>query len=202
MPDEKIDQKRPAHAETEPKKRQQRYVDDAVDDSFPASDPPAWTTTGAKSVAASCEPDEPADPSMDESAETGRERGSLEQASRLVEQAYETGRRYVQDAKQRFPETARRVPQVRRAVAQPVEAYPVTALMLAAAAGFGLAWFIFGSQGGRGSRSLPAYGKRSRYVRRRPSAMSDAERWRANERPASVGRVSGAASSAENSYSE
>ena len=48
MPDEKIDQKRPAHAESELKKMQQRLVDDTVDDSFPASDPPAWTSeTGA-----------------------------------------------------------------------------------------------------------------------------------------------------------
>ena len=42
MPDEKIDQRRPAHAESEIKKMQQRLVDDTVDDSFPASDPPAW----------------------------------------------------------------------------------------------------------------------------------------------------------------
>jgi hypothetical protein len=35
------------------KKREAQYaVDDTVDDSFPASDPPAWTTTGSKSVAA------------------------------------------------------------------------------------------------------------------------------------------------------
>ncbi len=41
MPDEKIDQKRPAHAESEAKTIQERNVDDAIDDSFPASDPPA-----------------------------------------------------------------------------------------------------------------------------------------------------------------
>jgi hypothetical protein len=56
MPDEKMDQKRPIEAENEPKPIQQRHVDDAVDDSFPASDPPACTTSASKSVAAECEP--------------------------------------------------------------------------------------------------------------------------------------------------
>ena len=48
MPDEKIDRKRPVDAENEPKPIQQRHVDDTVDDSFPASDPPAWTTSASK----------------------------------------------------------------------------------------------------------------------------------------------------------
>ena len=52
MPDKKIAQRRRKNAQAEPKKAQQKAVDDTVDDSFPASDPPAWTTTGAKSVAA------------------------------------------------------------------------------------------------------------------------------------------------------
>jgi hypothetical protein len=55
MPDEKIDHKRPVDAQSEPRPNEQRHVDDTVDDSFPASDPPAWTTTGSKSVAARCE---------------------------------------------------------------------------------------------------------------------------------------------------
>ncbi|WP_281413401.1 hypothetical protein [Microvirga sp.] len=41
MPDAKIDQKRPLDAQNEHKPVQQRHVDDTVDDSFPASDPPA-----------------------------------------------------------------------------------------------------------------------------------------------------------------
>ena len=52
MRDKKIAQRRRKNAQAEPKKAQQKAVDDTVDDSFPASDPPAWTTTGAKSVAA------------------------------------------------------------------------------------------------------------------------------------------------------
>lgn len=36
---------------------QQRLIDDTVEDTFPASDPPAWTTTGSASVAAQRERD-------------------------------------------------------------------------------------------------------------------------------------------------
>ena len=66
MPDEKIAQKQPTSAETEPKRAQQAAVDDAVDDSSPASDPPAWTTTGAKSVAARNEDEGAGAPALDD----------------------------------------------------------------------------------------------------------------------------------------
>jgi len=65
MPHEKIAQKQPTSAGTEPKRAQQAAVDDAVDDSFPASDPPAWTTTGAKSVAARNEDEDAGAPALD-----------------------------------------------------------------------------------------------------------------------------------------
>jgi len=66
MPDEKIAQKLPRSAEAEPKKAQQEAVDDAVDDSFPASDPPAWTTTGAKSIAARSEDKDEGAPALED----------------------------------------------------------------------------------------------------------------------------------------
>ena len=53
MPDDpKIERVRPKDAEAEAKAAAQEVVDDTVDDSFPASDPPAWTTTSQRSVAA------------------------------------------------------------------------------------------------------------------------------------------------------
>jgi len=66
MPDKKNAPKRPKDAETEPQKAQQEPVDDTVDDSFPASDPPAWTTTGAKSVAARRESENEDAPALDD----------------------------------------------------------------------------------------------------------------------------------------
>ncbi len=65
MPDKNAP-KRPKVAETEPKKAQQEAVDDTVDDSFPASDPPAWTTAGAKSVAARRENEDEGTPAVDD----------------------------------------------------------------------------------------------------------------------------------------
>jgi hypothetical protein len=151
MPDEKIDEKRPAHAENEPQVAQQRIVDDTVDDSFPASDPPAWTTTGAKSVAARSEeggsPSQPADRRragesgpQDRMRETAHR--AADQVSRLAHDALERGAHYVDSARDRYPEAERRLRQGARAVARPVQEYPLAALLAAGLIGYALAWFI------------------------------------------------------------
>jgi hypothetical protein len=193
MPDEKIDQKRPAHADSELKKMQQRLVDDTVDDSFPASDPPAWTTTGTKSVAAKAS----GTPGEDATV-SGEDDGPVARASRLAGQVYEAGRQYARDAQQRLPEAERYVREGRRVAARPVEAYPLTALILAGATGFGLAWFIYRGNS-RVSRDIAPYGKRPRYGWR-PGPMSHSERQRADAHLASVSRAAGAASSTPNSF--
>jgi hypothetical protein len=41
-----------AESKADPKREVEYAIDDTIDDSFPASDPPAWTTTGQMSVAA------------------------------------------------------------------------------------------------------------------------------------------------------
>jgi ElaB/YqjD/DUF883 family membrane-anchored ribosome-binding protein len=157
MPDEKIDQKRPVQAENELKKMQQRLVDDTVDDSFPASDPPAWTTTGNKSVAARCEPDEEAQTTPEGAQRLLGQaeemvRHVADQASTFARNTYKRGEHYVQEGRRRFPETERYYREARSTIAHPVETYPVTTLIIAGAIGYGLAWFIHGRAGSDNSR--------------------------------------------------
>jgi hypothetical protein len=197
MPDEKTDQKRPAQGESDLKKMQQRLVDETVDESFPASDPPAWTSGGTKSVAATADSTKTPDMPQGSGAPAGD--GTVARVSRMAEQVYETGLHYAREAQQRLPEAERYLEQGRRAAARPVETYPLTAVMLAGAAGFGLAWLIYRGVDSGGGREIPAYGKRSGYGWR-PGPMSHSERKRAEAHLANVSSAAGAASSAPNSF--
>jgi ElaB/YqjD/DUF883 family membrane-anchored ribosome-binding protein len=167
MADEKIDQKRPAQAESELKKMQQRLVDDTVDDSFPASDPPAWTTTGSKSVAARCDADNKDDAPSDKAEELYGQaedmvRRVADQATDFAKSAYRRGERYLEEGRRRFPEAERHYREGRHAIGQRIDAYPLTALIIAGAVGYGLAWLIHGPS--RSERSIqrrsPIYGRR------------------------------------------
>jgi hypothetical protein len=149
MPDEKIDEKRPAHAQEEPRTMQQRHVDDAVDDSFPASDPPAWTTTGSQSVAAQCEDTESGDASM-----PGHEADS-ERAARPS--TADTGQGSQADKpRPRYREAS-------RAIRDPAQEHFLVGLMLAAAVGCVLG-LILGRHSARTSypgQWRPTYDRRS-----------------------------------------
>lgn len=147
MPDEKIDRKRPVHAEGEIKPVQQRHVDDAVDDSFPASDPPAWTTSGSKSAAAECEPDAlneaPVPPGQgldDRSANTTR--WAADQASDLARNLYQRSQSYVEQGRRYLPEAERYYRQGAEAVSRPVQEHPLAAVVAVGVLGCALGWIL------------------------------------------------------------
>jgi hypothetical protein len=131
MPDEKIDQKRPIDADNEPKPIQQRHVDDAVDDSFPASDPPAWTTSASKSVAAECEPEAlnevPTPPGEALKGGTGNNRvqSAVDQATGLAHGLYRRGQTYMEQGRRYLPEAERYYQQGTEAMRRPVQEHPL-----------------------------------------------------------------------------
>lgn len=147
MPDEKIDQKRPLDAQNEHKPVQQRHVDDTVDDSFPASDPPAWTTSASKSVAAECEPDTlneapvPPGQGLDEQSSTTR-RSTAEQAADTARDLYQRGRTYLEQGRRYMPEAERYYRQGVETFGRPVQEHPVAALLVIGALGCALGWML------------------------------------------------------------
>jgi hypothetical protein len=144
MPDEKIDQKRPVDAENEPKPIQQRHVDDTVDDSSPASDPPAWTTSASKSVAAECEPDDlneaPIPPGQ--GVESGADNRS-HQASGLARDLYRRGQTYMEQGRRYLPEAERYYRQGTEAMSRPLQEHPLVTVLAVGALGCAVGW-LFG----------------------------------------------------------
>jgi len=142
--DSGTEQNRTQGAESDLKKMQQRLVDGTLEDSFPASDPPAWTTTGAKSVAGRCDEEhQAAESSTGSYYEQGEEMAGriAGRASSLAQEVYRRGEQYFEAGRRRLPEAER---YYREAVSRSVGEYPVAALLVAGAVGYGIAWLLYG----------------------------------------------------------
>lgn len=202
MPDEKIDQKRPVDAENEPKPIQQRHVDDTVDDSFPASDPPAWTTSASKSVAAECEPDdlnEPPTPpgeGLQGKGESGQSRA--DQLSGLARDLHRRSQTFLEQGRDYLPEARRIYRQGAETVSRPVQAYPLAAIVAAGALGCALGWMF-----GRRATDTPPVRQWHSGSNRRPAGSQE---WHPTPRTGSgaehfsAGNEAEAASHTNNSF--
>src|SRR3954466_3367957 len=95
-------------------------------------------------------------------------RNVAESASELAQDTYERGTRYVRDGLDRYPEAGRYISEGAQAVSRPVEQYPLTAVLLAGAVGYLLAYLIHGggARWGRGGGAdyarMKDYDRRSR----------------------------------------
>jgi hypothetical protein len=76
------------------------------------------------------------------------------------------GARYVRDGLDRYPEAGRYISEGAQAVSRPVEQYPLTAILLAGAVGYLLAYLIHGGGSRWGREDVPDYARTRDYDRR------------------------------------
>ena len=93
-------------------------------------------------------------------------RNVAESASELAQDTYERGARYVRDGLDRYPEAGRSIREGAQAVSRPVEQHPLTAILLAGAVGYLLAYVIHGSGSRWGREDVPDYARTRDYDRR------------------------------------
>src|SRR4051812_18858879 len=94
-------------------------------------------------------------------------RNVAESASELAQDAYARSARYVRDGLDRYPEAGRYIREGAQAVSRPVEQHPLTAILLAGAVGYLLAYLIHGSGSRWVREDVPDYGRTRDYDRRR-----------------------------------
>jgi ElaB/YqjD/DUF883 family membrane-anchored ribosome-binding protein len=145
-------------------------LDHAIEETFPTSDPVSVTITKGP------EPDRPDQETRASSAEEQQgqpEQGSTEhvldqvrealndvadQASGAAHEVYRRGEHYVRQAGERYPQAERYYREGQQVFRQQATESPLLSLLLAAAAGYALAWMIHGRWQGQGT-GVPDYGR-------------------------------------------
>ena len=151
-------------------------LDHAIEETFPTSDPISVTVT-KKAVAevpreaASTTPSNQSRAEQDQAEQDTAEtlldqvREALQDvtqtASGAAREAYHEGRQYVRQARERYPQAEQFYREGHRAISQRTAGNPLMSLLVAAAAGYVLAWMIHGQPRGR-DEDIPEYGRTSR----------------------------------------
>jgi ElaB/YqjD/DUF883 family membrane-anchored ribosome-binding protein len=151
-------------------------LDHAIEETFPTSDPISVTVT-KKAVAAvprEAASTTPSSAGRDDGGEAEQDtaetlldqvRDALQDvtqtASGAAREAYTEGQQYLRHARERYPQAQQYYQEGHRAISQRTAENPLMSLVLAAAAGYALAWMIHGQRRGRGEH-IPDYGRTGR----------------------------------------
>ncbi len=150
-----------------------RRLDEAVEETFPTSDPVSVSITKgpepdrpdqeARASSADEQPGQLGQNSTEDILDQVREALSdvADQASGAARDVYNRGQDYTRQAREMYPEAEQYVREGQRAVTHRVAENPWLALFMAGVAGYVLAWLIHGERRDRESR-VPDYGRTGR----------------------------------------
>jgi len=151
-------------------------LDHAIEETFPTSDPISVTVTKKAVAEVPREAASTTSSDQDRSEQDQTEQNTAEElldqvrealqdvaqtASGTVRDAYTGGRRHLRRVRERYPEAEQYYQEGQRAVRQRTAKNPLISLLLAAAAGYTLAWMIHGQRRGRDNH-IPDYGRTNR----------------------------------------
>jgi hypothetical protein len=148
-------------------------LDHAIEETFPTSDPISVHITKGP------EPDRHDQEALPSSADDHLEQSEQDPTEHLLDQvrealldvtdsvsgaardAYDQGRRYVQQAGERYPQAERYVREGQQAMTHRVTGNPLLAVLMAGVAGYALGWLIHGRWQGQ-DKGVPDYGRTRR----------------------------------------